>query len=161
VNEVETVVERRLLIADDFMQTRDRIRVKALGLIFDGDRVFVSSFYEPIKQKTFYRALGGSIEFGESSLETLKREFQEEIGAELTNIQYLSCIENRFIYLDQPGHEIIQLYQADFVDRQFYEIKELTFVDGDAPPAIAQWVERGRFKSGELWLVPEECLLHI
>ncbi len=135
-----------------------RIRVKALGLIFDHDRVFVASSYEPIKQKTYYRALGGSIEFGESSLAALQREFQEEIQAELINIQYLACIENIFIYLNQPHHEMIQLYRADFADRKFYELDKMTFVDGDNPPAVAAWIPCDRFRSGELWLVPEACL---
>ncbi|MDX2231043.1 MAG: NUDIX domain-containing protein [Leptolyngbyaceae cyanobacterium bins.349] len=139
------------------MQTNNQIRVKALGLIVNGDRIFVSGCYEPIKQKTFYRALGGSVEFGESSLETLQREFQEEIQAELTNIAYLGCIENRFTYLNQPCHEMIQLYRAEFVDRKFYEFTKFPFVDGDFS-GTAEWIECDRFKSGELWLVPEVCL---
>lgn len=139
----------------------DRIRVKALGLVMDHDRVFVAGSYEPVKQKTFYRALGGSIEFGESSLDALQREFREEIQAELTNIRYLGCLENRFIYLNQPQHEMIQLYQVDFVDPQFYMLEQLTFVDGNNPPAVAEWIHRDRFLSGELWLVPEECLRYL
>ncbi|MBF2027700.1 MAG: NUDIX domain-containing protein [Oscillatoriales cyanobacterium C42_A2020_001] len=140
------------------MQTQNRIRVVALGLILDGDRVFVYSDYEPIKQRHFYRALGGGVEFGESSLEALQREFQEEIQAELTNIEYLGCIENRFTHLNQPKHEIIQLYRCDFADSKFYQLQEVTFFDGNNKAISAQWVECDRFKSGELWLVPEACL---
>lgn len=143
------------------MQKQNRIRVKALGLILDRDRLFVAGCYEPVKQKTFYRALGGSVEFGETSLETLQREFQEEIQAELINIQYLGCLENIFTYLNEPQHELIQLYRADFGDRKFYELEQLPFVDGFNPPAIAEWVECDRFRSGELWLVPEDCLKYI
>ncbi|MDX2241981.1 MAG: NUDIX domain-containing protein [Leptolyngbyaceae cyanobacterium bins.302] len=143
------------------MGMQNRIRVKALGLIVDGDRTFISSCYEPVKQKTFYRSLGGSIEFGESSLEALKREFWEEIQAELTNIQYLGCIENIFTYLGQPKHEMIQLYCADFVDPKFYKLEQLSFVDGDNPPTLAEWIECDRFRAGELWLVPEACLNYL
>jgi len=143
------------------MQTNHRIRVKALGLIKDCDRIFVSGCDEPVKQKTFYRALGGSVEFGETSLAALQREFQEEIQAELTNIQHLACIESLFTYLGEPHHEIIQLYQADFVDPTFYQLEKLPFVDGDNPPGIAEWIHRDRFLSGELWLVPEACLNYL
>lgn len=143
------------------MQTQNRIRVKALALIVSGDRLFVSGSYEPIKQKTFYRALGGSVEFGESSLEALQREFQEEVAAELTNIQYLGCIENRFTYLDQPQHEIIQLYRADFADPKFYQLDKVACVENNNQAFIAEWLERDRFISGELWLVPEDCLNYL
>jgi 8-oxo-dGTP pyrophosphatase MutT (NUDIX family) len=142
------------------MQTNQKIRVKALGLILERDRVFVSSFYEPVKEKTFYRALGGSVEFGETSLTTLQREFREEIQAELTNIRYLGCLENLFTYLGEPCHELIQLYQADFVDPAFYQLTQLPFVDGEFS-AVAEWVPRDRFLSGELWLVPEACLNYL
>jgi hypothetical protein len=91
----------------------------------------------------------------------LQREFYEEIQAELTNIEYLGCIENRFHYLDRPMHEIIQLYRCDFCDPKFYELDELTFFDGSDQAITAKWVEGDRFKSGELWLVPEPCLNYL
>lgn len=143
------------------MPTKNRIRVIVLGLIFDGDRVFVFEDYESLDQKPFYRALGGGVEFGESSLEALQREFLEEIQAELTNIHYLGCIENRFMFLGELKHEIVQLYRCDFADPKFYQIEEITFFDGAEQPIVAKWVQRDRFKSRELRLVPEECLMYL
>ena len=141
----------------------NQIRVLALGLIQDrqaaaaekGDRIFVSEGYDPVKQKTFYRALGGGVDFGETSLVALQREFQEEIQAELANIRYLGCLENIFTFNGQPGHELIQLYKCDFADPRFYKLDELIFVEGDRQKK-ALWVESDRFKSGELTLVPEQ-----
>ncbi len=144
------------------MQTRNQIRVKALGWIRDGDRLLVAEGYQPDRQKHYYRALGGSIEFGETSLEALKREFQEEIQAELKNIQYLGCIENLFTYSGQPCHELIQFYQCDFADPRFYQLAQVKFMDdsedGTNQPVTAYWIECDRFQTGELWLVPEACL---
>ena len=108
-----------------------KIRVIVLGLIRSGDRIFVSECEDPVKQDTFYRALGGGVEFGEHSIDALQREFQEEIQAELTNIKYLACLENFFVYNGKAGHELIQLYQCDFVDSKFYELDSLDFADGD------------------------------
>lgn len=59
------------------MLKEGQIRVLALGVIKDGDRIFVGYGYDPVKQQTFYRAMGGGVEFGETSYEALKREFQE------------------------------------------------------------------------------------
>lgn len=131
------------------------IRVLALGLIRDGERTFISQGYDPVKQQTFYRAMGGGVDFGETSLEGLKREFQEEIQAELTNIRYLGCLENIFTFNGNQGHEIIQLYECDFVEPTFYQLQELVFAEGERQKT-ALWVEISRFKSGELKLVPEQ-----
>ena len=55
------------------MHKPGEIRVLALGIVRQGDRVFISEGYDPVKQQTFYRALGGGVEFGETSLEALQR----------------------------------------------------------------------------------------
>jgi 8-oxo-dGTP pyrophosphatase MutT (NUDIX family) len=136
------------------MNKPGEIRVIVLALIRDNDRIFVSEGYDPTKQSFFYRALGGGVEFGETSSLALEREFQEEIQADLTNIRYLGCIENLFIFNDKQGHEIIQLYQCDFADPKFYQIDSLTFSETPEHKHRALWVDISRFKSGELRLVP-------
>ncbi|MCV3213531.1 NUDIX hydrolase [Plectonema radiosum NIES-515] len=142
------------------MHKPGEIRVLALGIIKKGDRTFISQGYDPIKQQTFYRAMGGGVDFGETSLEALQREFQEEIQAELTNIHYLGCIENLFTFNGKQGHEILQIYQCDFVDPKFYQLENLVFAEGERQKT-ALWVEITRFKSGELKLVPEEFLEYL
>lgn len=139
------------------MHKQGEIRVLALGIIQDGDRIFISQGYDPVKQKTFYRAMGGGVDFGETSLEALKREFQEEIQAELTNIKYLGCQENLFVFNGKQGHEILQIFKCDFVDQKFYQLESLTFAEGERKKT-ALWVNIERFKSGELLLVPEQFL---
>ncbi|MBD2089256.1 NUDIX hydrolase [Microcoleus sp. FACHB-1515] len=136
------------------------IRVIALGLIQDGDRLFVGEGFDRTKQQTFYRALGGGVEFGETSEVALQREFEEEVGAALTNIRYLATIENIFTFNGNPGHEIIQLYRCDFVDRHLYEQDSVLFTEGDFKKT-AVWVAIDRFLSGELRLVPEQCLQYL
>ena len=139
------------------MHKPGEIRVLALGLIQHGDRIFISEGYDPVKQKTFYRAMGGGVDFGETSRDALQREFQEEIQAELTNIKYLGCLENLFTFNGKQGHEILQVYQCDFVDPKFYQLEKLTFAEGERKKT-ALWVEISRFKSGELLLVPDPFL---
>ncbi|MEH2027655.1 NUDIX hydrolase [Nostoc sp.] len=137
------------------MNKAGEIRVIALGLIRNGERIFVSEGYDPAKQETFYRALGGGVEFGETSRAALEREFQEEIQADLTNIKYLGCIENLFTFNGRQGHEIIQLYQCDFADSKFYKLESLVFSESQHHKHRALWIDIARFKSGELILVPE------
>ncbi|MEM7555345.1 MAG: NUDIX hydrolase [Cyanobacteria bacterium P01_A01_bin.84] len=138
------------------MHKPGEIRVIALGIIRDGKRIFLSEGYDPIKEQVFYRAMGGGVEFGETSLEALKREFMEEIQAELTNIRYLGCLENIFTFNGKSGHEIIQLYKCDLVDSKFYQQEKIEFVEAEKQGKIALWVDINKLKSGELRLVPEE-----
>ncbi|MEN9243469.1 MAG: NUDIX hydrolase [Gloeomargarita sp. DG02_5_bins_242] len=130
-----------------------QIRVLALGLIQQDDRVFLSEGYDPARQLTFYRALGGGVDFGEPSAVALEREFQEELQAQLKDIEYLGCLENIFTYNGQPGHEIIQLYRCAFVDPRFYELEALEFQEGERRK-IARWVPVERLLTGELTLYP-------
>ncbi|HEY9710254.1 MAG TPA: NUDIX hydrolase [Oculatellaceae cyanobacterium] len=142
------------------MNQHNHIRVLALGLIRDGDRTFISEGYDPVKEQTFYRAMGGGVDFGETSYDALQREFQEEIQADLTNIRYLGCMENLFTFNGKQGHEILQVYQCDFVDPKFYQLEELVFAEGERKKK-ALWVDISRFKTGELKLVPEPFLEYL
>ncbi|MGB3536106.1 MAG: NUDIX hydrolase [Microcoleaceae cyanobacterium] len=139
------------------MAKSGKIRVLALGLIQQNDRLFISQGFDPVKQTTFYRALGGGIDFGEPSHIALEREFQEELQAALTNIKYLGCLENIFEYNGKPSHELIQLYRCDFADAKFYNIDSIKFYEKEREK-IALWVPISRFISGELTLVPEGFL---
>lgn len=139
------------------MHKPGEIRVLALGLVREGDRVFISQGYDPAKQQAFYRAMGGGVDFGETSREALEREFQEEIQAELINIRYLGCLENLFTFNGKQGHEILQVYECDFADPKFYQLEQLVFNEG-MRKKTALWVNINRFKSRELNLVPEQFL---
>lgn len=145
------------------MSTLNRqIRPIVLGLIKhpSSPRLLLCEFSDPSDQRTLYRAPGGGIEFGEASDEALQREFWEELRAELTNVHYLGCLENRFTYAGKPGHELVQLYRCDFADDSFYAQNSLQGWEGDQP-FTAIWVEIDRLKSRELHLVPESCLNYL
>lgn len=140
--------------------SKKKIRVLALGLIRDGDRLFLSQGKDPSTEQTFYRALGGGVDWGETSLNALKREFWEEIGGELTNIKYLGCIENIFTFDNQLKHEIIQLYSCDFLDPQFYQREQIEFSEKKRRK-IALWVDIASCLSRELLIVPHEFLNYL
>ena len=65
------------------------IRPIVLGIAKINNKILVSEGYDKIKEQTFYRCLGGGIEFLETSQEALKREFKEELGIEIEVKDYL------------------------------------------------------------------------
>ena len=65
------------------------IRPVVLGIITKNNKLLVGEGYDKVKKQTFYRCLGGGIEFTEKSNEALKREFQEEIQADITVKDFL------------------------------------------------------------------------
>ena len=54
-------------------------------------RLLVSPGFDPVSQKSHLRLLGGQVEFGERSEETLMREMREELGAEVEVICLRLC----------------------------------------------------------------------
>ena len=56
------------------------IRPIVLGIARRDNKILVSEGYDKIKKQTFYRCLGGGIEFLETSQIALKREYKEELG---------------------------------------------------------------------------------
>lgn len=71
-----------------------QIRAIAIGVIRRGDEILVYEGHDPSNGETFHRTLGGGIDFGETGVEALAREFREEIGCDLEDARYLGTLEN-------------------------------------------------------------------
>jgi ADP-ribose pyrophosphatase YjhB (NUDIX family) len=111
-----------------------RIRPIALAVVRRGDDVLVYEGYDPTKDEVFYRLLGGGVEFGETAAEAVRREFREELAADLANVELLAVQENIFTFDGRAHHEIAFLFTADLADSSFYERDELgTILDSDEP----------------------------
>ena len=129
-----------------------QIRVLALGIIWRGDELLLAEGYDPSKRQTFYRPLGGGVEFGERARDAFIREFEEELGAALVNIRYLETFENIFTYDGQSGHEIILLF-GGFADETLYAHDDLVAIEADLRVSTA-WKRLDEFND-ETPLYPE------
>ena len=121
------------------MMRKDAIRAIAICVFRHGDRILVSEGVDSVKQQSFYRPLGGTIEFGERGEECIRRELMEEINAEVTDLRYLGLLENLFVYEAERGHEIVLVYDGQFADHSLYE-KTVIFGDELGSPIKAIWV---------------------
>ncbi len=132
----------------------EQIRPLALGVIWRGAEILVFEGYDHVKGETFYRPLGGGIEFGERGPEALRREFREELGAELVDVRYLTTLENIFTCDGARGHEIVLLYEATLADRSFYE-QETLQVHEETETLPACWMPLREFREGGPPLYPD------
>jgi ADP-ribose pyrophosphatase YjhB (NUDIX family) len=86
-------------------------------LIRRGDRILVERGRDEVKNETYYRLLGGTVEFGEKGAESVRRELLEELGAETEVGRLVATIENLFTYEGQPAHEICLVYECALRDQ--------------------------------------------
>jgi len=131
-----------------------RIRPLALCVFQRGDKIFVARGFDSYKDETFYRPIGGRIEFGEQASDAVAREVREEIDAEVADLSYLGALENIFTYEGRPRHEIIMIYDGRFTNPALNEDdaavtgidagdvlyqgswKQLDFFRGDGAPPL-------------------------
>ena len=117
--------------------TEKRQIIKAMAVIRrarDG-ALLVSESADPL----FQRPLGGHVEFGEYAVDTIHREFLEEIGQELTDVRLLGVLENIFPWRDGTEHEVVFIFAAAFADEAAYEIEDQLIRDDTEPKDRVIW----------------------
>ncbi len=85
----------------------------------------MGSDYDDVKDEEFLRPLGGSVEFGETALEAVRREMREELHADISEPVQLGVLENIFTCRGEPGHEVVAVFDAQLVDRTLYDMERV------------------------------------
>lgn len=80
----------------------------------------------------YYALVGGRVKLGETSEETIKREIKEEMGKDIEIKGYIATIENFFNAENKKYHEIIFVYDAEFIDKKDKEnIDTIKNIEGE------------------------------
>ena len=137
-----------------------KVRPIAIGVLRQGNSYLVHQGYDDHKQQTFYRPLGGKIEFAEPAAQTVAREYYEEIGREVTNPRYLLTLENIFVFNGLPMHEIVLVFQVDFADPADYARGSFHLAEAGDPRWLALWIDISEF-SPETPLYPQGLLEYL
>ncbi|KZE80904.1 hypothetical protein AV654_11180 [Paenibacillus elgii] len=109
-----------------------KIRTVSLCLIRRDDQILVEEIVDEVLKKRLYRPIGGTVEHGENSKQTVIREVMEEIGAEIEEPKLSFVIENIFEYLEETGHEIDFIYEAQLRDRKLYNQEHINGLEGES-----------------------------
>jgi len=136
----------------------NRIRPIAICLFRRDGKILVFKGHDPVKNETFFRPLGGAIEFGEHSADAVRREIREEIGAEIEELVYLGTLENIFTYNNTPGHEIVQVYDGVLTDTRLYGQAVMPGYEDNGETLEVLWKKLDEFGPGKSTLYPEGLL---
>lgn len=137
------------------------IRVKALGLLVENGHLFAADVPADTGELKGVRPLGGSIEFGESRDEALRREFREELRTEIEITGPFVCFENIFVHEGARGHEIVFLAPIRLLGRQIALGDVVTFFEDDGMACRARWHRLEALCRGEPALYPEGLVEHL
>ena len=133
--------------------TPKQIEVISRGLVLCHSRIL---FCRNIKHN--YRYLpGGHVEPGESAMEALSREFQEETGLHVNVGVFLQASELRFEQRGKPRHELNLLFHVEHTSEDWPETVKsqedhiaFDWIDiaaipeaGVVPDAVAAWIMAG------------------
>ena len=134
------------------------IRPIAICVIRKRDEILVFEARDSVNKETFYRPLGGGINFGEHSKDTVARELLEEIGAQISPPNYLGTLETIFVRNGVPGHQLVQVYEASLVDTALYQTAAFTVREEDGTTLPAMWKSLSDFRNGVAILYPDGLL---
>jgi ADP-ribose pyrophosphatase YjhB (NUDIX family) len=131
------------------------IRPLAICVFKHDGKILVCEGTDSIKNEIFYRPAGGMIEFQEKAEDALRREIKEETGEAITNMKYLGLLENIFTYEGKPGHEIILVYDAEFMNKDMYQKDAVNITESNNVWCYAYWKSLDEFGDGKLKLYPD------
>jgi putative intracellular protease/amidase/ADP-ribose pyrophosphatase YjhB (NUDIX family) len=117
-----------------------KIRPLALALIQnEKGQILLHKAVDHSKNETFYRPLGGGIEFHESGKIAVEREIEEELNLKSRSGELLTTFENIFVYEGRPGHEMVMLFPVKFEDPTAYNRNEMDIVESGKVINKAVW----------------------
>jgi len=136
--------------------SKKRVRPIAICVFGNRNRILVNQGYDPVRDQYFYRPLGGGIEFGETSMDTVCREIMEELGVQVdpSSLVYLGTIENIFTYNGNAGHEIVLIYDGVLKQPGLYDQSVIVGKEANGDVIRAEWVNIDEFRTGKSILYP-------
>lgn len=140
------------------MNKFEEIRPIAIGIVKRNNKILVGEGFDKVKQQTFYRCLGGGIEFLENSKTALKREFREELNIDIEVKELLGVEENIFTYKGKDAHEIVFIYNIEIEDK---DVKEKYHIVDDNSENDAIWVDIEEFKNKNKIIYPDNMINYL
>ena len=123
-----------------------KLNVRSGGVIIHNNKLLVH-----VNTNSDHCALiGGRVEIGENSEDTIKREIYEELGKNIEITDYIATIENFFEMDGSKYHEILFLYELEFENEEDKKI-EYTLSNVEGKDYLKyEWIELDKLNSYNL-----------
>lgn len=118
---------------------RSHIRVKAMLIAPNDDgTAHAVSLNPPTVENPagYHRLIGGSVELGETHRDAVVREVDEELGAGILDLTFVSAVESIFEIDGTLGHEVVFLYAGRLDPSPAPTGATLTEADGSVVPVV-------------------------
>jgi ADP-ribose pyrophosphatase YjhB (NUDIX family) len=135
------------------MNPEPKIKVKAMCLIIRDGKTLVAVGHDKVTSQDFYRVLGGSLNFFETSEEGVRREIREELKSELEDLKLLDVVENIFTYEGTKGHEVVFVYSGNLSRNELYD-QDVIHIIEDTYEFDAEWASIEKILNKEVPLYP-------
>lgn len=96
-----------------------KLNVRSAGVIIHNGKILLHRNVN----SGHYALIGGRVEIGESSTDTIKREIKEELGKDIKITGYISTIENFFEIKSSKYHEIMFVHKIEFTNEEDQKIE--------------------------------------
>ncbi|WP_282152882.1 NUDIX hydrolase [Ruegeria atlantica] len=144
-----------------FWRPHNGIRVKVIGLHWRGDRLLAAEVPNDDGRIKGVRPLGGSVEFGETWRDALKREFREELDVTVEVIEQPLVIENLYWHEGHQGHEIIFVAEIQCPELLNWPDAPISFTEDNGLSWTAGWFSLDALDTGGPELYPTGLKEHL
>lgn len=117
-----------------------KLNIRAAGIMIHNGKILVHKNIN----SDHYALIGGRVEIGESSADTIKREIKEELGKNVEITGYISTIENFFEMKNSKYHEIMFVHKIEFSNEEDKKI-EYTMKNVEGKDYLQyEWIDLNR-----------------
>lgn len=96
-----------------------KLNIRAAGIMIHNGKILVHRNIN----SDHYALIGGRVEIGENSADTVKREISEELGKDIEITGYIATIENFFEMKGLKYHEIMFVHKIEFINEEDRKIE--------------------------------------
>ena len=136
------------------MENDNKQRIKVMCVFNHNGKTLASKGHDEYKSETFYRIIGGGVEFGEKSEDGIRREIREELKCEIENLELVKIVENIYFYKGKPYHDVVFLYKGELSNKDLYQQEKIHIIEPYSE-FDAEWISIDDVLSGKIILYPE------